>query len=204
MTAMDITQSETELQVIRKIMEDSRKLVADNGWHYIFWGIMVTAALIANYIMVLNRVSINYQGMLWFVTMTGAWITEAVIEKRRRKMRVVHTFAGKMLGALWFASGITMFILGFVGAVTKAYNPVFICPIISTVLGFAYITSGAIQQNRWVQWLAAGWWGGAIIMFMYPSVHTLLIYAVMMIFLQTIPGIVLYRKWKSANKEVLQ
>jgi hypothetical protein len=129
MTTMNISQTETELQVIKKIMEDSRKIIVDNGWHYIFWGVVVTVALLANYIMALYRIGVNYQGMMWLVMMTSAWITEAVIEKRNRRKKGSSTFAGRMLGTLWFASGISMFIFGFIGAITKAYNPIFICSL---------------------------------------------------------------------------
>jgi hypothetical protein len=190
------TQAELELSVIRKIMEDSRSIVADNGWHYIFWGISVTCALIANYIMALFRVSMNYQGMMWFILMISTWITEFIIERKIAKKRKVKTFAGKLLGSLWFAAGISMFIFGFVGTITHAYNPIFICPIISTMLGAAYVVSGAIQQTKWLQMLSIGWWSGAVFTFLFPSVHTLLIFAVMMICFQVVPGIILYRKWK--------
>jgi hypothetical protein len=191
------TQAELELSVIRKIMEDSRSIVADNGWHYIFWGISVTCALIANYIMALLRVSMNYQGMMWFILMISTWITEFIIERKIAKKRKVKTFAGKLLGSLWFAAGISMFIFGFVGTITHAYNPIFICPIISTMLGATYIVSGAIQQQKWMQMLSIGWWSGAVFTFLFPSVHTLLIFAVMMICFQVVPGIILYRKWKT-------
>ncbi|MEO8512047.1 MAG: hypothetical protein ABI543_00675 [Ignavibacteria bacterium] len=193
---MNISQSETELSVIKKIMEDSRNIVADNGWHYIFWGVSVTCALIANYIMALNGVKMNYQGMMWFIVMTGTWIVEGIIERRKAKKRKERTFGGRLLGALWSASGISMFMFGFIGVITHAYTGAFICPIISTVLGATYIISGAIQQTRWMQLLSIGWWGGAIYTFLFPSVHTLLIFAVMMISFQTIPGIILFRKWK--------
>ena len=51
---MEKNQAELELSVIKKIMEDSRNVVMDNGIHYIFWGIIVTAALLVNYIMLLT------------------------------------------------------------------------------------------------------------------------------------------------------
>lgn len=193
---MNISQSETELSVIKKIMEDSRNIVADNGWHYILWGVSVTCALIANYIMALKNVSMNYQGMLWFILMTSTWILESIIERRLAKKKKERTFAGKLLGSLWFAAGISMFTFGFIGTISHAYHAIFICPIISTMLGATYIISGAIQQAKWLQLLSIGWWGGAIYTFLFPSVHTLLIFAVMMISFQTIPGIILFRKWK--------
>ena len=184
----DTTQAELELSVIKKIMEDSRTLVLNNGWHYIYWGIVVTCALIANYIMARMSVAVNYQGMMWFVLMTSAAITGAIIERFVDKKRKVRTFAGKLLGSLWFAGGIAMFMFGFMGTISGAYNPVFICPIISTVLGVTYYTSGAIQQLKWLQRLSYGWWAGAIVTFIYPGIHTLLIFAFMMICFQTIPG----------------
>jgi hypothetical protein len=88
---------------------------------------------------------------------------------------------------------------GFVGTMSGAYNSVYICPLIATVLGVSYFTSGAIQQIKWFQMLSLGWWAGAIITFVFPSIHTLLIFAIMMLFFQITPGVVLYRKWKNEN-----
>ena len=63
-------------------------------------------------------------------------------------------------------------------------------------LGIAYFTSGAIQQLKWLKNIAFGWWAGAIYLFIFPSVHTLLIFAIMMICLQVVPGLILNRKYK--------
>ena len=199
---MDSKQAESELALIKQMMVDSRKVVADNGWHYIFWGVVVTAALIANYIMVLQNIPMKYAGMMWFIAMISAYIIEAVGSRRISKKSRVKTYAGKLLASLWAASGFSMFMLGFAGTMTGAYNPIYICSLISIVLGVAYFTSGAIQQIKWLQWLSLGWWAGAVFTFVYPSVHTLLIFAVMMICFQVIPGIILYKKWKKSYTEI--
>ncbi|MCB0727928.1 MAG: hypothetical protein KDD00_10715 [Ignavibacteriae bacterium] len=193
---METKQAELELSVIKKIMEDSRNVVLDNGIHYIFWGIVVTAALIANYIMLLTRTSMNYVGMMWFVLMTSAAIADAIIGNRQVKRSKVRTYAGDLLSSLWKATGIAMFMFGFLGIVTRAYDPIYISPVISTTLGIAYFTSGAIQQLKWLKYVSIGWWAGAVYLFIFPSVHTLLIFAIMMICLQIIPGLVLNRKYK--------
>jgi hypothetical protein len=189
-------QAEAEISLIKKIMDDSRKAAVANGKHYILWGSVVTAALLANYIMVLLGVSVQYQGMMWFVLMISTAIAGGILEKREHKKRRVQTFAGKLLGTLWFASGVSMFMLGFIGTASGAYNPIFICPLISIVLGVSYFTSGAIQQIKWLQYLALGWWAGSVFTFMFPSKHTLLIFAAMILLFQLVPGIILYRKWK--------
>lgn len=202
MQNIDIKQAESELSVIKQIMLDSRKIVIDNGKQLIFWGLLVTSALIVNYLMILNRMNYKYIGYLWLILMTAGFIFSLLWERSDIKKLRVKTFAGTLLGTLWFGSAIAMFIFGFVGPYSKAYNPVFICPIISTVLGISYFTSGAIQQIRWLQLLAAFWWLGAIYMFFFPSVHVLIIFAGMMFFLQATPGFILYRKWKNENENV--
>ncbi|MBZ0201658.1 MAG: hypothetical protein IT281_05860 [Ignavibacteria bacterium] len=197
----DSTQAELELSVIKKIMEDSRSVVLDNGWHYIFWGITVSAALIANYIMVLSRVSGNYQGLMWFVLMILAYAIVVIIERRTEKKIKVKTFAGRIINALWAATGVAMFIFGFIGVITKSYDPIFISPIISTALGISYYTSGVIQQVKWLQYLSVGWWAGALVLFYQPSVHTLIIFAGMVICFQIIPGIILHRQYRNESNK---
>ncbi|MEP7146772.1 MAG: hypothetical protein ABI792_07160, partial [bacterium] len=157
---------------------------------------LVTFALLCNYILLLTKSSNNYIGLTWFILMITGGIVDILIKRRENKTRKVHTYAGNILGSLWLSSGIAMFIFGFLGTVSGAYNSIFICPIISTSLGISYFTSGAIQQIKWFQYLAFGWWTGAALMFIYPSIHTLLIYAVMVICLQIIPGIILNNKSK--------
>lgn len=191
--------AEDELQIIKKIVQDSRNAVADKGWHYIYWGVIVTLTLLTNYLMVLNRVSMNSQGMLWFVTMISASIAEMIITKRIEKDEKEKTFSGKLLSVLWGLSGACMFMFGFVGTLSGAYNPVSIFPMISSVLGAAYFISGTIQQVKWLKFIAFCWWIGALFMFLQPGIHSMLIFAGMLVIFQIIPGFILYSKWKAAK-----
>lgn len=193
---MNTREAESELSVIKKIMEDSRRINIDNGIHYIFWGVLVTTALLINYVMLITKTPGNYIGLMWFILMISGAVIDGLIGKRQVKKSRAITYAGNLLGSLWLASGIAMFIFGFMGTVTKAYNPVYICPIISTSLGISYFTSGAIQQVKWLQNIAYGWWAGAALLFIFPSIHSLLIFAVMIVLLQIVPGIVLNKKSK--------
>ncbi len=193
---METKNAELELSLIKKMMDDSRKLNIDNGIHYIFWGILVTIALLINYVMILTKMPGNYIGLAWFILMLSGAFIDGIIGRKQSKSSRVTTFTSRIMGSLWFASGIAMFMYGFLGTVTKAYNPVFICPVISTSLGISYFTSGAIQQIRWLQNISFGWWAGAAFMFIFPSVHTLLVFAIMMICFQVIPGLILNKRSK--------
>lgn len=191
---MEPQQASSELSLIKKIMEDSRKINIDNGIHYIFWGVLVTIALLVNYVMLITKTYVEHIGFMWLILMVSGGIVDAIIGRRQSKTSRAETFAGKILASLWLASAVAMFMFGFVGSAMKAYNPVFICPIIATSLGISYFTSGAIQQIKWLQYLSFGWWTGAIVLFAFPGIHTLLIFAIMLIIFQIIPGIILKRK----------
>ncbi len=199
---MDTRQAESELALIKQMMLDSRRVIADNGWHYTFWGVVVTITLTANYIMALQNVPMKNAGLMWFITMVSAAIIDGIIGRRESRKRRVKTFAGQLLSSLWLASGISMFMLGFIGTLTGAYNPIYICSLISIVLGVAYFTSGSIQQIKWLKMLSLGWWAGAAYTFVFPSVHTLLIFAIMMVCFQVIPGMILYKRWKNSNLDL--
>lgn len=95
-----------------------------------------------------------------------------------------------------------MFMFGFIGTLSGAYNPVYICPIISTLLGVSYFTSGEIQQIKWLKFISFGWWAGATYTFLFASIHTLIIFAGMMICFQVIPGIILNNKYKKESRLV--
>jgi hypothetical protein len=190
------TKAEEEISVIKTIMEDSRKAVVENGWHYIYWGSIVTAAIIVNYLMVFYNVSKYAQGMLWFLSMPAAAIVEGIIERKREKHERVKTFAGKLINSLWTGAGVCMFILGFAGTVSGAYNANMIFPLISIVLGSAYLVSGIIQQVKWLSAISVFWWSGAVVLLLLPGMHSMLIFAGMLVCFQVLPGALLYVKSK--------
>jgi hypothetical protein len=204
MKTTDNTTPEIELAVIRKIMEDSRQVVANNGIHFIFWGILVSVCLFANYYMLMTKTALDKVGMMWAAAMTLGAIADGILRKSLERKQKVLTFGGRLLGSLWTASGIAMFMFGFLGPISGAYNPIYICPVISTMLGVSYMVSGSIQQLPWLRNIALGWWIGAAAMFFLPGRHTLLVFALMMLLLQVLPGILINRSNKKKNIELQQ
>jgi len=194
---METKQAESELSFIKKVMEDSRQVAMDNGKYYIFWGVLVSITIIMNYVMIiLNVRGGNYYWLVWIVMMFGGGIATTIMKFRDVKKAKVHTFTGRILSSVWLAGGIAMFMIAFVGPAFKAYSYVYINPIISLVLGIMYFVSGGLQQIRWLKYLSLGWWSGAIVLFAFPGIHSMLVFGLMLVFLQTIPGIMLYKKWK--------
>ncbi len=192
---MEKQQAELEISMIRKIMEDSRRIVIDDGVGYIVWGFLVILALLSSYFIVLAK-QYSYILWVWVVLMGGGWIYTIFHYRKKESRTRVKTFAGKILGGTWISAGISMTLVGFVGTSTGAIRGYAISPMISIILGIAYFVSGIVYSQRWIRNLSAGWWAGAVIMFLWPGVYSFLIFSGMMALLQVLPGIILYSKFR--------
>lgn len=184
-----------DLEYIKTIINDSRNVVIENGIGFIIWGILILIGLTVTYLDILLSGD-QLSGQVWVIVVAGGWIYTIIEWMRSRKSRAV-TFAGRMIGATWISSGITMCILGFIGPMTNAYYPFSISPVLAAILGIGFYITAQLQNNKLMKILAPFWWIGSIIMFISPGVNTLIIMAAMMLFLQIIPGIIIYRKFKS-------
>jgi hypothetical protein len=192
---MNTHQAAEDLEFIKKVIDGTRRAIVDNGFGFIFWGIIIVAGLLSTYAAVFFKFNFPY-AWNWLLVIGIGWIYSLYSGYTRRGVSKVYTFSGKLLGAVWISAGVAMTILGFVGTFAGAYNGVYISPILSTILGIAFFISGYLYDKKWITYLSAGWWAGAIIMFIYPYLYTLLLMTAMMIVLQVIPGIIIYRDSK--------
>lgn len=189
-----------ELQFIRKVIEESKRSMIYNGVDYILWGIIITIGLVSTYFFTIYEFYKSFSLFwIWAVLVPAGWVF-SVYYGIKTKTKQPKTFAGRLLSAVWASAGVAMMIVGFVGPLARAYSPLFISPVICIILGVAYYVTGTIVESRWVRNLSFGWWAGAIFMLAYHNIITLMVMALMMLCFQTIPGIIMYRKFKNINK----
>lgn len=193
-------QAELELSEIKKIMEDSRRIMVDDGLGFIIWGTLVAAGLIFSYLSVLGFLDWDITSIAWFVLIGAGWLITFLQFRKEKKKRKAVTFAGKVAGAIWGSAGITMTIIGFVGSYSGLIRGFGISPLMACVIAAAFFVSGVIYNDKSFRFLSFGWWTGALIMFFWRSPHTLLMFALMMLFMQALPGFIMYKKWK---KEII-
>jgi len=196
-------EAKQELEYIKKIMQDSRKIILDDGRGFIFWGVLIIVGLSVTYFSVIYKWHPPVLNYLWPFLIGFGWIYTLIIEFNRMKRARVKTFAGQILGTLWFSVGVSATIFGFVGSMSGAYDGVYISAVISVVLGIAYALSGVLYGKKWISLLAFGWWIGAITIFLWPTVHSILIMILMLTFFQTLPGIIIYRDLKKLRSELV-
>ncbi len=194
------SQAELELSEIKKIMEESRRIMVDDGLGFIIWGSLVAAGLISSYLSVLGYLAWNITSFAWIALIGSGWIITIIQVRKEKRERRAVTFAGKVAGAIWGSAGVTMTIIGFVGTYTGLVRGMGISPLMACVLAAAFFVSGVIYNDKTFRYLSIGWWAGALVMFFWHSPHTLLLFALMIIFMQVLPGFVMYKKWKKEIK----
>jgi len=89
-----------------------------------------------------------------------------------------------------------MMVIGFIGTSSKIITPWAISPLICLIVGGAYFVSGTIVGSKWFRNISYGWWIGGIVMMFVVSYQQFLMMALLMLFFHTIPGIILYKRYK--------
>lgn len=193
---MEENQVINELQFIKKVIDDSKRTLIDNGMGYIIWGVIVFLGMITDYV----QVSLyGYANSLyrWLFLVGAGWLWTFVYYSKFKPAKATKTFAGKLMGYLWLSAGICMTIIGFVATLSGMIRGLAVSPLISVILGMTYFMTGALFDSKLFKLLSLGWWTGAIVMMLFPGLHNVLIMAMMMLVFQIIPGIVMYKKSKS-------
>ena len=184
---MTTTDAQRDIAYIKNIINDSRSIIADNGLGFVFWGVLVSIGLLINYAVLANGYALKVQTVWLVIFAIGIALTVWGIFQDRHNKKV-ETLAGKFLGAIWIAFLVTMVINGFLGSMYPA--------LVASLLGMAYFPTGYATGFAAFRYLAAGWWIAAIIMFLFPGLYTVVLFAVLMIVFQVLPGILIYRRCK--------
>ena len=184
---MNTPDPQQEIAYIKGIIDDSRQIIADNGLGFVFWGVLVSIGLFINYTVLANDYALKVQTVWLVIFAFGIAFTAWGIYQDRHHKKV-ETLAGKFLGAIWIAFLVTMVINGFLGSMYPA--------LAASLLGMAYFPTGYATGFSVFRYLAAGWWTAATIMFLFPGLYTVALFAALMLLLQALPGILIYRRCK--------
>lgn len=187
-----------DLAMIRRLMEQNRGVIHGTAAHYLLWGVLVTAGLLATWASVQGRLGIEV-AWIWPVTIGAGWLASMWIGYRQDRAAPVNTPAGRVMSAIWIGAGVAMTLLGFVGLYSGELGPNAMLASLSAVMGAAYFASGALHGSAWPRLVAAGWWAGSVAIFLWPGVHSLLVMAGLMVFFHLVPGLVVYRSGRTAS-----
>jgi hypothetical protein len=193
-------QAQEDLRIIRQMMEDTRRQVADNGLHYLSWTVFVALGIIGTYTVVLYGLEGSNIFWVWLTAIGGGWIVSFILGHNDAKARS-YNFAEKLLSAIWMGAGVSMTIVAFTGVATDAFQPNYIPAMIASILGIPYFAASFIYDLSWFRYIAVGWWVAGIGFFIWGSFHTLAVLGVLMILFQAVPGLYLYNNFGTVQAD---
>ncbi|NQV51038.1 MAG: hypothetical protein HQ507_11105 [Candidatus Marinimicrobia bacterium] len=188
--------AQEQLNFIKSIMDDSQRVLADNGMGFIVWGILILLAGFMSFILDQYQLT-QYTGWTYVLMVGLGWIYMTTYDRRREKHSLGNPLIRKVIGSIWIAVLLSMTILGFAGGASGAINLDYMSAVMYTVLGTAYFLQGIITGKMWVRNLGLAWWGGSIILFFITGPPAIVLMILMMVGLQIVPGIIFYRQWKT-------
>ena len=200
---METKEAELELSVIKKIMEDSRKAAYDSGMQGIMWSVVIAVTLILNYVILILKMGYQYLGIIWIIMIAIGSVAAIIINIREKKKIRTKTFAGRVLIAVWSSIGISNAIFAFAAGVAHAFDPIYIIPLDSFVLGMGFYVTGTIQQMKFLKNLTLLWWAQGIVFLIYPSIHSLLSFSVLLIVSLLLPALENRSKWKMESQSAV-
>lgn len=193
---METLQPQNELAVIRKIMEDSRRIRIGSAKPALVWGTLVFLGIAfsyLNYFFLKLRVSELY---IWSGIMASGWAYQIYHIRSLSREARVKTFSGRILRNLWNSALLSLTLVFFVPWLSSSI-PFFVAVgVIALILGNAFYVDGVICGSNLTKYCAAGWWLGGIAIFFAPAFYNGIIFAGLLGLFQIIPGIILYKRWK--------
>lgn len=185
---------EESLRVIERMLVESRNKFYNNGFAFLFWGVLIMLACLAQYIII--KMGFPAQSdYVWLVAIVlGLVVTFFYFVVWMPKRRLVSR-SDSNNGMIWIGFGITYFVLIFL-CIKYNVNP---AAFIWCLLGFGMFASGGIYRFKPLFFGAVVFWLSAIIAVQFNvGINGLWIGALAMLFGYILPG---YLLWKKAKME---
>ncbi len=138
------------LDLIEKMIHESRRNIESWGWIFVLWGV--------GYILAAGLASLypTHGGLIWGLTMSTCGVISAGWGIRSRRARVQHTTVGRTIGAIWWSFAVSMFLAGFGLGATQ--QQAMIPLVMLMMLGLVNFASGLVLKFTTQIVVGVLWW----------------------------------------------
>lgn len=183
------------LKLIQSMINKAKNQFSENGHLYLLWGWVVLLCSIAQFVL-LYYFKYEYHYLVWMACW-GAFIYQAIYLYRREKKKHVKTYTDEIIGYVWIAFVIMMFLFGFLyGKLLGENYYKFISPGFLALYGFPTFLSGIILRFRplWIGGVCC--WVLSVIASLINNEYQLLLLGLAVIVAWIIPGYILQGRYK--------
>jgi hypothetical protein len=187
----DKTLNEKEsITLITQMINNAKGRFSENGHLYLLWGWTVLVCSIAQFVL-MKYVKIEQHYFVWFATWL-VLIYQVIYLRRQKKKEKVKDYAHDIIGMVWMAFVVLMFLMGFICVrmlQDNAYE--LIGPAFLSLYGMPTVLSGTILRFRPLVIGGVCCWILALISTFIPAEYRMLLLPVAVIAAWIIPGYLL-------------
>lgn len=197
---MNQEKAAEDLAFIRQIMDESRSFAEVGGIHFVIWGTVTGVAMLATWaiaIQILPGTAASIWGM-WVVAMAVGFGLSFWRGRQERGAPVSHP-VNRQIGIVWFAIGMPMLLLFFVGQSYELLRPQAIPATAAALLGTGVYLTGTLARIGWLRNLAFVWWVASIGLMLVHGATVFLVYGLLVLALYVLPGIKLSQMARRAG-----
>lgn len=193
---MDEQQAREEIQLIKSMLEKTKKAAAESGTLFIVWGVLITLALIGNYVLAYFK-KYDWEWLIWVIVAGVGWVYSAIYGIRRERTQPVKTYVQTAARHLYFACGVGFLLVGLFLPWLGAYSYEAISILIAVIMGILFFVTGGIFEWTLLKWFGLLWWAGAVGMsFIRDHLSQAIFYTVLFIVGYLVPAFILRSKFR--------
>lgn len=192
--------AQNDLAYIRELMVDTRRAASVSGGYFILWGLVVGVGLFATWLQV--KGVLPYQPLLTWGPCIALGVLGNFFLVRRDMREPVQLPAGRLIGMVWAAVGVTQLIFFFAGLGMNHLPGEQMPAIFASLIGTGMFLTGVLASLSWLRNMAFGWWLGSLVMFIWPGEHVILLMGLMLLVFYVLPGVMLIRMKQPRAAEV--
>jgi len=186
------TMNEQEsLKVIHEMISSAKNTIKDDGTLYLMWGWLVLLSSIGHYL-ILTLTNFEYPYIVW-VSMPLAGIFTGIFVSKQVKKQKVKTHLDEMIGYLWLAFMVSLFII-LIFMPKIGYSNTY--PLLIILYGIGtFVSGGALRFKPLIIGGALNWLI-AVVAFLVPFEQQLLLLGLAVICSYIVPGYWLKKTYK--------
>jgi|688.fasta_scaffold569353_3 hypothetical protein len=186
--------TEKNLALISEMIASTRNKISEDGFHVIFWGVLLVICCLVQYVMIKFFSIENESNYVWSVLPILGVPFSIWYGRKHSKDNQVKTFVDEFYKYIWIGFGISLFCVISI-SIAYQHSPT---SFIMILMGFAVFVAGVILKFKPLIFGAIVFWISSFIYFYAQNYGPqLLVFAISIILGYIVPGILLRKQYKS-------
>ncbi|GIM59167.1 hypothetical protein [Capnocytophaga canimorsus] len=194
---MEQLQPNDSLKIIQEVINQRKQKYEQNGFFFIFWGVLIMLAGTIHFLMYQFDFHFNKSGLVWLILMPLGFIFTFIAKMREGIKAEKQGKSIDWMGWLWLVAGIGAMVGGF----TQSSKWI----IVLIYLPFAMASLATALQLKNRLWIGTSLISFILVystLFINYGYYTILMTVILAALLFLIPGIQLHSDYKKRNKNV--